>query len=616
MTGKTLLPEFGGAAGVWTTSMLFFQVMLLAGYLYAHLLTTRLAGRAQILLHSGLLLASLLVFLGGVPSPRAHTPGGEPISGILLLLIRTVGLPYFLLATTSPLLQAWFSGAGVPYRLFAISNAASLAGLLAYPFLIEPSMSVDMQWKAWGVGYAVFALLATAASRFAAAQRRPPLETDWREAALWTSLAAVPCALWLAVAHHMSQNMAPLPLLWVVPLSLYLISFIVTFESDRWYSPLLFRWLMPLAFAALLLGVRFRGWSHGIVLPMVAICAGLFLCCVFCHGELAQRRPGAGQLTGFYVVVAFGGALGGLLVSVVAPLLFRDFWELPLITVACFLLALHCLAGLNSWRVYLRLALVGTAAFVFATRFESSGSVKERNFYGVLEVREGGDGAGRWRGMLHGGILHGSQFLAAPLRRVATTYYGDQTGVAMELSRPSPGPRRIGAVGLGIGVIATYLRPGDHLRFYEINPQVVDMARKYFTFLEDARGTVEIAIGDARLTMQAEPAQNYDILIVDAFSGDAIPTHLLTREAFQLYLRHLKPGGVLAVHVTNRFLRLSPQVMDAAGSLGRKATLVRSGADPQRRIEAANWVVIKGDAAVVARRVWTDQFSDLLSALR
>lgn len=355
MTGKTLLPQFGGAAGVWTTSMLFFQVTLLAGYGYVHLLTTRLAGKTQITVHSGLLLASFAAMALGVAAPQNRAGGGAPVSEILLLLLRTVGLPYFMLATTSPLMQAWYRGVGVPYRLFAFSNAASLGGLLAYPFLIEPLLPLAAQWRIWGAGYGVFALLGIAASRMGRAEIREKFVFDWREAALWTLLAAVPCALWLSVAHHMSQNVAPLPLLWVVPLSLYLISFIVTFESDRWYSPLMFRWLMPVAFAALLLGVRFRGWSPGIVMPMAAISLGTFLCCVFCHGELAGRRPRAEQLTGFYVIVALGGALGGLFVSIVAPLVFRDFWELPLVTVACFLLALHCLAGLTSWKVYLRL---------------------------------------------------------------------------------------------------------------------------------------------------------------------------------------------------------------------------------------------------------------------
>lgn len=622
MTGKTLLPRFGGAAGVWTTSMLFFQVGLLAGYAYSHWLTTRLGGKMQALVHSLLLgISALAVWF--LRLSNAAVTDGDPIAAILLVLTLHLGLPYFLLATTSPLVQYWYHGAipgGMPYRLFAVSNAASLGGLLAYPALIEPWLPLWLQWNVWTAGYGLFAVLgiATAMKSGGAMRARADAGFEWREALLWLLLAAAPCALWLSVAHHMSQNIAPLPLLWVLPLSLYLVSFVLTFESCRWYRPQRFRLLMPLAIGLLLLGIRFRGWSKGIVLPLAAMSAGLLLCCVFCHGELARRKPEAARLTMFYIVIALGGALGGFFVSVMAPLLFRDFWEFPIATVACFLLALALLYGFTSWKLHLRLVLVGTLAFVFAARFEGAGSFKLRNFYGVLEVRESGEGAGAWRGLLHGGILHGVQFREPALKRIATAYYGERSGVGMEMLRPAAGPRRIGAVGLGIGVIATYARPGDVIRFYEINPQVVEVATRYFDFLRESRGTVEVVVGDARISLSGETPQGFDLLVVDAFSGDAIPVHLLTREAFELYVRHLKPEGALAVHVTNRYLRLSPQVIAIAESLGWKATVIRNPAEPERGIEAASWVIIQGRRQIATgpTKIWTDQYSNLLQVIQ
>ena len=613
MIAKTLLPFFGGSAGVWVACMLFFQVVLLAGYAYSYFVTRHWSRRTQGWLHGALLAASLALLPVGRP---AAVPNLPPQAAVLLTLAAGVGLPYFLLSTTSPLLQSWYAAAKIgpfPYRLFAVSNAASLAALLSYPFLIEPLAAATRQLAWWSAGYAVFAVLAIALGL----SRRPslpwpqaqaaPVHAPWR----WLALSACASALWFSVANHLSQEVAAVPFLWILPLSLYLLSFTICFDADGWYRPALFRALLPLAWLAMCWRLAVPG-SLG---AEVAVFAGaLLVCCVFCHGELARAKPDPEQgLAFFYLTVAMGGAAGAVFVGIVAPNVFNRYLELPIAITACILLGLVLVFGYPAKRL-VRLSAFAVAAFVFATYYSSSQGqfVLLRNFYGALQVSDAGD----VRSLYNGRTLHGQQFLAPGLAHSPTTYYGPDSGAARLLAAPGP-PRRVGIVGLGVGTLAAYSRAGDDYRFYEINPAVVEVARQYFRFLADSPARPSVVTADGRLALEREPAQSFDILVLDAFSDDSIPVHLLTREAFDLYFRRLRPQGTMAVHLTNRYLDLFPVVSAGAAEFARRATLVRNPADPARHISAADWAILteaEGPGPARSARLWTDGYSNLFQA--
>ncbi len=618
MVAKAMLPRFGGAAGVWTTSMLFFQTVLLLGYLYAYGLS-RLKPRWQMSIHTALLLASL-PFL-----PVSLKPGlaGAPVLEILTALSVSVGLPYFLLTTTSPLMQSWYaaSGAGaLPYRLFAVSNAASLAGLLAYPFFIEPNSALSGQLGGWSAAFALFVAVGVGVAVFtglraaAVTGSRLGLPEGW---GWWLILAATPAALWLATANQMSQTLAPIPLLWIVPLSIYLLSLVLAFDREQWYRPKVFRWLLPLAALALGQALQQYSWSRKLVWGALLFNVALLVCCWFCHAEMARRKPSAEHLTSFYVVVAAGGALGALFVSLLAPLVFSDYLEFQVGVITCLLLAVALLYGYGSLRHMARLGIVAMATFVALSYVRGDDKFRGRNFYGVLEVEDLGVGEGAHRVIYHGSIRHGVQFLSPKLSRLPTSYYGEKSGAGRELLAMPAGNRRVGVIGLGAGTLATYARRGDVFRFYDINPMVADLARTRFRYLAECEGTVEVVIEDARLALARETPQHYDLLAVDAFSGDAVPVHLLTKEAFALYVSHLKPGGVLAVHVSSKYLDLVPVVLRLGAAIGREAEVVANSPEPRQLVNAATWVVMKGSAPPREHpRLWTDQMNNLLEVLK
>lgn len=645
LIAKAILPWFGGAASVWTVCMLFFQAALLLGYLYAHGLV-RLKPGMQCAVHAALLGASLLL-LPIVPSAAWKPSGPEtPSLRILGLLLLTVGLPYFLLSSTSPLLQAWYARARkapFPYRLFALSNFASLLALLAYPVGIEPFLPTRMQLLLWSAVYAAFvALCAYAALKgrqteglecvAEAAQDEPAPTRGMR--VLWFALAAGGSTLLLAVTNHMSQNVASVPFLWVVPLALYLLTFILAFDRPGWYRPKLFKRLLPLLLASMwYASFEEKPILMAVLLPLYAL--GLFVGCMFCHGELARLKPRARYLTSFYLMISLGGAAGGLLVGVVAPLAFNWYLELPLGILFCALLSLPLLYGFGSPRM--TAMLTGVLVVVASLSMPLAGKVKgmlvlERNFYGVLRVTESGEGAAKVRTLMHGQINHGQQFTAPDRRRQPTTYYAPNTGIGLLLKHAHVTSERIGVIGLGTGTLAAYAHPGDTYRFYEINPLVERLARTQFTFLGDSAAKVEVALGDARLSLEREAPQNFDVLAVDAFSGDAIPVHLLTKQAFEIYFRHLKPDGVLAVHVSNLFLELAPVALETARALGRKGVLIENAADPSNRVSAATWVLIGDNTQAMSApavkqeswaprpdfkgHVWTDDYSNLFRSLK
>lgn len=677
---RQILPWFGGSAAVWTTCMVFFQGALLAGYFYADWVVRRLPARRQALLHTTLLLLSLAV-LPITPSPALHPPdAGQPIARILLLLTLTIGLPYLMLATTGPLVQAWFARryAGTPvaasvWRLYALSNAASMIALLAYPPLIEPATRTQAQSLGWSLGYGLFALLAAASAWSAARPSAPairavpldsvaaaeaaalPAAPGWRQQALWLVLAALGSVLLLAVTTHMTQNVASVPFLWVLPLVLYLLSFILTFDGRGWYRPLAGQWLAALAGLALMAGLVYRPnldwtaaseWTElverglmpiGQAVPLYAL--GLFLLCMFCHGELVAARPAPAWLTRFYLMVSLGGAIGGLLVGIVAPLTFDAYWELP----AALLAAMLLLAGLAArWptRAMALLALAGCGALGWQHLLKlQDGTVEmSRNFYGTLRVQGSvsDDAPGsNWR-LVHGVITHGLQY-RDPLRRgEPTTYYGPSSGIgrAIDALRALDGgrPQQLGLVGMGVGTLAAWGRSGDRYRFYEINPAVVELARRRFSFLGDSHARIETALGDARLVLEREAAQGFDLLAIDAFSSDSIPAHLITREALAVYRRHLRGGGVVAFHISNRYLDLEPVLLALARDAGVEAWQVDDEPPAQTGLYESDWVLLTRnrrllDALAAAGhgqplaserepRLWTDDHHNLFDVLR
>lgn len=608
LAANRLLPRFGGAASVWTTSMLFFPALLLLGYAYAHLLQ-RLRPQLQRTVHA--LVA--VVSLASVPVSLAIAPpvGGPPEWRILATLAVAIGLPYFLLSATSPLLQAWYAQASpdhepLPYWLYGVSNAASLLALLAYPFLIEPLLSKTAQEKLWSGGYLLFLVLLAGTAMLTRVTREEHLPERAIFSPLWLALSAVPAALWLAVANQLSHAVAPVPMLWVLPLSVYLITIILCF-STTWYRPEVFRLLFPVGVATLVASAYPVGWKAALTLYLL----GLFLCAMTCHGELAMRQPGRDGLTAYYLTMAAGGVIGSAFVSLVAPLVFREYLELPVSIVACVLLAVALLYGYNQPRHVLRLALVGIVALLATSGIAEQSFPRARNFYGAIEIRE----QDSVRMLYNGSVLHGVQYLDSGSSRRATTYYSMGSGVGLELARLNS-PAKVGIVGLGIGTLAAYGKPGDAYRFYEINPLVIQLARTQFRFLAESKAQTEVLEGDARLLLEGEPPQGYDVLVLDAFTGDAVPVHLLTQEAFRLYRRHLRPSGVLAVHVSSRYLNLSPLVLRTAAATGFEGQTIINAADPSRRVSAATWVILRqGHPKLTKGPLWTDDFSSLLGVL-
>jgi len=662
LIARLILPWFGGGAAVWTTCMLFFQAMLLAGYAYAHFLS-RIGSAAQeparqgvsrpkveALLHIALLAAAVATLPIAPANAWKPAGGDEPITRILLLLGATVGLPYFLLASTSPLLQAWFVRArpqSNPYRLFAVSNLASLLALVGYPFLVEPFLTAHEQVIYWSWGFAAFAILCavlawtTPPAAAAVAQAAGEAPVTRRDYALWLALSATGSILLLAVTNHLTQNVASVPLLWLVPLTIYLLSFIVTFEGRSWYQPkylwpLLLVWFVGMAW--LLADVEHR---FDLPLQLGVFLPGLFLACLFCHGELYRLRPAPAHLTAFYLTISAGGAIGGLAVAVVAPLVFNGYYELGVGLAVLALLAALRFASVGILPRYLSLlALLAVTGFAAYDGFHQKQDVRvaTRSFYGVLRVKEYGTpgDTSHLRRLVHGTIMHGEQYMHETLRRQLTTYYETPSGIgAAILAKQAEGPVRVGIIGLGAGTIAAYGRGGDVFHFYDIDPHVVQIARSQFTYLGDSQAKIEISLGDARLSLEREQPQQFDVLAVDAFSSDAIPVHLITKEALATYFKHMKPDGIVAFHVSNRFLDLIPVVARIAREQGAHAVLVRDDPDdddPSGR-SRSDWVLVSRDAdalqadAIVDRggveaednpawRTWTDDYSNLVQILK
>lgn len=648
---KLILPWFGGSAAVWAMCLVFFQSALLFGYLYADLTTRRLTPPRQSILHISLLLASLLFLPIAAHSRWRPPPGSDPTWRILGLLTASIGVPFFLLSATGPLLQAWGArdrSESESYHLYALSNLASLLALLSFPFWIEPRIPSHRQALLWSALFAIFAVLcslvAWIARRRAPSGIAPPTNTietgapaTLRDRLVWLSLSACGSMLLLSVTNHLTENVAPVPLLWVLPLALYLLTFTLAFHRRSLYS----RWLMVRLLAVTLGSLGYAiydpSFTESIQVSVPFFSAGLFFCCFFCHGELAKRRPAASHLTSFYLMISLGGALGAVFVGLLAPHIFSGIYEFPLALLLTALLAATVLRP-QGWleRAFWAAATVAMA-FVLLRNVrlnEENATIVVRNFYGALRVKEGWNWLKEpYYTLYHGKIEHGAQFLHAPMSGQATTYYGPDSGIGLALDRCcGAAPRRVGMIGLGAGTVAAYGKSGDYFRFYEINPQVVTIARNSFHYLRDTRARLDIVLGDARLSMESGPPQEFDVLAVDAFSGDAIPVHLLTKEAFSLYLSHLKPGGILAIHTSNTYLDLAPVVQLLANDSGYPARWISNEDNLRKLIDASDWVLVTRnqhfleelDTSVFVEpivipgglRLWTDDHNNLFQILR
>jgi hypothetical protein len=733
LIGKYILPWFGGGPGVWTTCLLFFQTLLLGGYAYAHFSTTYLKPRTQAAVHL-ILLALSCALLPITPGEhwKAHV-AGQPVVQILLLLAGTIGLPYFVLSSTGPLMQRWFSetNPGVsPYRLYALSNVGSLLALLSYPVFFEVQFSRQQQGLFWSFGLVLFVIFCgvcagqvwrrSAATTVTTATDAPRAEaettTAWPERTLWLALPAAATMLLLATTNKLCQEVAVIPFLWVLPLSLYLLSFIVCFDHARWYVRGVWVTLLVVG-VAFVIQLLASGNDAPLPFQIIGYNVTLFAACMVCHGELYALKPAPRQLTGYFLFISAGGALGGFLVAVVAPALLRDYRELQAgFWILSYLLGVICLRQqsrglayavgggaalatvaipvLRSWfddadkipkelltfyrenllwislglvlfilcisdvrrRAWLNefqprmggfimavsvglLAIFGAQAMKRAATPVLSAT---RNFYGTLKVYDysADDPERHYHLLLHGATTHGLQFVSEEREMWPTTYYGESSGVGLAIAQLPESGRRLGLVGLGTGTLASYGRAGDYLRIYEINPAVAKLSAangSVFTFVRKCPGKVDVVMGDARLSMEHEVAnggsQQFDLLALDAFSSDAIPVHLLTKESFEIYLKQVKPDGVIAVHVSNRYLDLRPIVQNLAEHFGLSYAIVPDDYEEQWWIYRTTWILVTKNKRLLASEkikekteepakkrltdaLWTDDFASLYPILK
>lgn len=672
LIGKAILPWFGGSPAVWTTSMLFFQCMLLLGYAAAHFAQRILSSRLQLIGYATLVVIACLL-LPILPNAEWKPTGEEdPTWHILALLTQTIGLPFFVLSMNSPLLQVWFHRAtdAAPYRLYALSNLGSMLGLLTFPFLIEPTLGLNAQGYVWSAGFLLLALFSIGCS-FISSQRTPGKairdeasvigaeststhaassdSTDtavpsWKIWFTWLLLSATASTLLLGITNHITQNVAVVPFFWVIPLAVYLSTFILVFASDRSYHR---GWMGGLmVFSLFGCGVLFNNITQNIVISLVIHMAGLFAGCMVCHGELVRLKPDAKFLTGFYLAMSIGGAVGGLFVSLVAPVIFLNYWEYPIALTACWLILLFVAYYSKSSRLrggktilVWGLLICSFIGFLMQIRdgvIGAVGMLTYRDFYGVLAVGVGtvnGDPAIK---LTHGTTVHGAQLAIEEREFEPTTYYVPESGLgdAMRYVQGKSN-KRVGVVGMGVATIASYCEPGDTFRFYEIDPSVIRIATdpEIFTFwslFEKRQATTEIVVADARIALERELAngqsQQFDVLVLDAFSGDAVPVHLLTREAFAVYQQHMAADAVIAVHISNRYLDLLPVISAAADDTNLEKAIVIHD-------DRSEWVLMSSPAVIQKlkqsttnkmyllkdsqlRVKWTDDFSNLYRVLK
>ena len=699
---KMVLPLLGGSPSVWNTAMMFFQLALLAGYGYAHLLTHRIAGlRSQIAIHGAVIAGGLFFLPFAVAHDLVPPTTGSPIPWLIGLLAVSIGWPFFALSASAPLVQSWFARSGHrlsgdPYFLYAASNSGSLLALLVFPILLEPTLTLAGQARAWMFGYGVLIFilvvmgifLSRTNGRFVLAAESPASEPRiaWRQRLTWIALAFVPSSLLLGVTTYITTDIASAPLLWVVPLALYLFSFVIAFARQ---TPLKSEWTLK----AQAIGILVVATMVTLVLLFerrgpVFVVAGVhlltfFVTAVLCHTELARRRPGVALLTEFYFCMSIGGALGGIFNALIAPLIFSTDYEYYIALVgACALRALArgqakgVSAADLAYPLILSLVVavvayesIGTgmlgpvgrviflvpcalALYSFTTRpfrfafgvaamlgsallVQSSVDVlvTERNFFGINRVKLIDGGAKT--ALVHGTTMHGTEFTAPNLRREPLAYYA-RSGPVGQMMALAGSRREVAAIGLGTGALACYRRPGESWTFFEIDAAVEKIARdaRYFHYLSDC-GATKIVLGDGRLSLKASADRSYDLIIVDAFSSDAIPMHLLTHEAVSLFLSKLKPRGVILFNISNEYLDLAPVLMtlvQSVGAAGRHQIFQPSPAEVAQGATASEWMAIAASDAdlsflrserrwqvmspAVHATPWTDDFSNIFGAIR
>ncbi len=650
IAAKQLLPVFGGSAAVWITCLVFFQAALLVAYLYAHWL----AHRSHWILHFALLLlaaASAIAWAAQTVDPGRAAQ--HPVSAIFAALGVSIGLPFLMLGATSPLLQVWLARIetrGIPYRLFALSNLASLLALALYPTVIEPHFTLKAQRLVWCGGFAAFALVSailtwrTGTATGAPAQSKAgdesaitpaPLAHKW----LWVLLPMGAAMQLSAVTSYLTQNIAAIPLLWILPLAVYLITLILAFQFPRFLP----RGIVVRFLVVMLAGLGYMLSQIDVSVPLRIglsfFLIEVFFACLFCHTEAYALRPKrTSESTLFYLLFAAGGALGSFLIGIASPLIFSFNYDLALTFLVTALLAL-AVTWSGGWAQRLLWTTASILLLVLVlmlhVAYQRNTPLAVRNFYGSLRVRQSlaaFPGASQ-RTLTNGSIQHGTQIFTAELRRTPTTYYAEDSGVGLALRFCCQGrARKIGVVGLGVGTIAAYGKTGDRIRFYEINPAVTPIAQNLFTYLRESGAEIGIVEGDARSSLATEQPQNFDVLVIDAFSGDAIPLHLLTTQAIELYKRHLVPGGILAFHISNQHVDLEPEIALLARDAGMDVRRVSSFANEQRGEFTATWMLVsensnffaQADVASRAKqpaedsrvRLWTDDYSSLLPLIR
>jgi spermidine synthase len=648
IAAKQLLPYLGGSAAIWLTCLVFFQTALLAAYFYAHWLSQNTKWNLHLVL---LLLAGALAIGWAMFSYRYGFGTEHPIAAVFAALSVWIGGPFFMLGTTSPLLQVWWArteSGEIPYRLFALSNLAALAALGLYPSLVEPYLTLQAQRTAWASGFALFVLLSvvlTQRTRAASIASAPVATGD--EAAeppallshkvLWVLLPMGASMQLSAVTGYLTANLAPIPLLWILPLAVYLISIILAFQFPKLPRSIESRFLI-----VMLASVGYALTKQDAVWPM-RISIGFFLveafaACLFCHTAacaLRPRRPS--ESTMFYLLFAAGGAAGSFAIGIAFPLLFRFNFDLVITCCATAILALVSTWN-DGWsqRLLWSVASIAMALQIFwiHTALERNTIAATRNFYGALRVKQNlGYPGAVLRTLTNGNVEHGTEiFGSTEQRKTPTTYYAEDSGVGLALRFCcDERPRKIGVIGLGAGTLAAYARRGDRIEFYEINPGVEPIARNAFSYMRESAGSIQVVGGDGRTSLAKQPPQGFDVLVIDAFSGDAIPLHLLTKQAVALYRRHLAADGILAFHISNRHVDLDPPIGMLAQDAGMKAVVVATPANAERDEFVATWMLLTENAVFLKRpevariarhaapinrlRLWTDDYSSLLPVL-
>lgn len=653
LIGKMILPWFGGSASVWTICMLFFQAILLIGYVYSHLIIKVLNPYKQSIMHLSLLIFSI-AFLPITASEFWKPTGSEnPTLQILGLLLVSIGLPYFVLSTTGPLVQSWFAREKtniVPYRLFALSNFGSMLALLAYPIVFEPVLSTQWQSYCWSSAYCFFVVFCgVIAWRNRNRQAIAKLESEnslppkFKQIMTWVLLAACPSILMVADTSFLTENIAPIPLIWVAPLALYLLSFIICFEWNGWYNRKLFLPLLVIALFILAYLPTMGLNELPVFISMTINLLSFFIVCIVCHGELAMQQPDSQYLTIYYLMLAIGGVVGGFFVGVIAPYWFNENYELSVgIILTGIVISKVFLYDIKLKNNLFKISFIGiSTSFIILISYirindhydELSGSeLSIRNFYGSLKVYLN-EKVG-YRSMRHGQISHGRQNTDPNKLLEPTTYYIPESGVGkvILLKESLTKSIKLGVVGLGVGTLAGYGRSADTIKFYEINPQVVKVAKEKFTFLSKSPAKIDLVLGDARLILENEISQQFDVLVIDAFSGDSVPIHLLTEEAFSQYFRHLKKDGILAIHITNRFLNLKPVVKTAADHYGKDIRMIEYTVPEgkEKELFRSQWAIIASNQDYFQNRTfinaqkitliqsfkpWKDNYSSIISLI-